>query len=64
VGGDTTTSLTGLAISVTCIGYADKNDIVYRHGANETDLICVTGDLGSAYMGLQILEREKTVYYQ
>ena len=64
VGGDTTTSLTGLAISVTCIGCADKNDIVYRHGANETDLICVTGDLGSAYMGLQILEREKTVYYQ
>lgn len=64
VGGDTTTSLTGLAISITCIGEAAKEDIVYRHGANETDLICVTGDLGSAYMGLQILEREKTVYYQ
>ena len=44
--------------------YAAKDDIVYRSGANETDLICVTGDLGSAYMGLQILEREKTVYYQ
>ena len=43
---------------------AAKDDIVYRSGANETDLICVTGDLGSAYMGLQILEREKTVYYQ
>jgi thiamine-monophosphate kinase len=64
VGGDTTTSLTGLAISVTCIGEAAKEDIVYRHGANETDLICVSGDLGSAYMGLQILEREKSVYYQ
>ena len=64
IGGDTTTSLTGLAISITCIGDADKNDIVYRHGANETDLICVSGDLGAAYMGLQILEREKTVYYQ
>ncbi len=63
-GGDTTTSLTGLAISITCIGEARKNDIVYRHGANETDLVCVSGDLGSAYMGLQILEREKTVYYQ
>lgn len=64
VGGDTTTSLTGLAISITCIGDADKEDIVYRNGANETDLICVSGDLGAAYMGLQILEREKTVYYQ
>lgn len=64
IGGDTTTSLTGLAISITCIGEAAKEDIVYRNGANETDLICVSGDLGSAYMGLQILEREKTVYYQ
>lgn len=64
VGGDTTTSLTGLAISITCIGDAPQEEIVYRHGANETDLICVSGDLGSAYMGLQILEREKAVYYQ
>ena len=64
VGGDTTSSYTGLAISITCMGEADKNDIVYRHGAKETDLICVTGDLGAAYMGLQLLEREKSVYYQ
>ena len=64
VGGDTTSSYTGLAISITCMGEADKNDIVYRHGARETDLICVTGDLGAAYMGLQLLEREKSVYYQ
>lgn len=64
VGGDTTSSLTGLAISITCIGEADKKDIVYRSGAKDTDLICVTGDLGGAYMGLQILEREKAVYYQ
>lgn len=63
VGGDTTTSLTGLAISITCIGEADSQDIVYRHGACVTDLICVSGDLGAAYMGLQILEREKSVYY-
>ena len=63
VGGDTTSSYTGLAISITCIGEAAKEDIVYRHGAKETDLICVSGDLGSAYMGLQILEREKSVYY-
>ncbi len=64
VGGDTTSSLTGLAISITCIGNAPKDDIVYRNGAHETDLICVSGDLGAAYMGLQLLEREKTVYYQ
>ena len=64
VGGDTTTSLTGLAISITCIGEADKDAIVYRSGAKETDLICVSGDLGASYMGLQILEREKAVYYQ
>ena len=64
VGGDTTSSYTGLAINLTCIGEAQKEDIVYRSGAQETDLICVSGDLGSAYMGLQILEREKTVYYQ
>lgn len=64
VGGDTTSSFTGLAISITCIGEAKKEDIVYRHGARDTDLICVSGDLGAAYMGLQLLEREKTVYYQ
>ena len=64
VGGDTTSSLTGLAISITCIGEADKNKIVYRNGARDTDLICVTGDLGAAYMGLQLLEREKTVFNQ
>jgi len=64
VGGDTTSSYTGLAISITCIGEAAKEDIVYRNGAHDTDLICVSGDLGAAYMGLQLLEREKTVYYQ
>ena len=64
VGGDTTSSYTGLAISITCIGEAKKEDIVYRNGAKETDLICVSGDLGAAYMGLQLLEREKAVFYQ
>ena len=64
VGGDTTSSLTGLAISITCIGEARKEDIVMRNGAKDTDLICVSGDLGAAYMGLQLLEREKSVYYQ
>lgn len=64
VGGDTTSSYTGLAISITCIGEADKDDIVYRKGAKDTDLICVSGDLGASYMGLQLLEREKSVYYQ
>ena len=64
VGGDTTSSFTGFAISITCIGEADKQRIVYRNGAKDTDLICVSGDLGAAYMGLQLLEREKSVYYQ
>lgn len=64
VGGDTTSSYTGLAISITCIGEAKKEDIIYRSGAKDTDLICVSGDLGAAYMGLQLLEREKSVYYQ
>ncbi len=64
VGGDTTSSYTGLAISITCIGEAAREDIVYRGGAHDTDLICVSGNLGAAYMGLQLLEREKTVYYQ
>ena len=62
VGGDTTSSVTGLAISITCIGTANKEQIVYRNGAKETDLICVSGDLGAAYMGLQLLEREKAVF--
>lgn len=64
VGGDTTPSLTGLAISITCIGEADKGKVVYRNGAHETDLVCVSGDLGAAYMGLQLLEREKAVFNQ
>jgi len=64
VGGDTTSSFTGLAISITCIGEAPKEQIVYRNGAKPTDLVCVSGDLGAAYMGLQLLEREKSVYYQ
>ena len=63
VGGDTTSSYTGLAISITCIGEARPEDIVYRNGAKNTDLICVSGDLGAAYMGLQLLEREKAVFY-
>ena len=64
VGGDTTSSMTGMAISITCMGEAAKDDVVRRSGARETDLICVSGNLGAAYMGLQILEREKSVYYQ
>jgi len=64
IGGDTTSSYTGMAICLTCIGEARKEEIVYRNGAKETDLVCVSGDLGAAYMGLQLLEREKTVYYQ
>ena len=59
VGGDTTSSFTGLTISITCIGEGEKGKVVYRNGAKETDLICVSGDLGAAYMGLQLLEREK-----
>ncbi len=62
IGGDTSASLTGLAISITCIGEVEEGKIVYRNGAGQTDLICVTGDLGSAYMGLQLLEREKIVF--
>lgn len=62
VGGDTTSSLTGLAISITCIGDVEKGKAVYRNGAKETDLICVSGNLGAAYMGLQLLEREKQVF--
>lgn len=59
VGGDTTSSRQGLVISITCIGDAAKDKVVYRDGAKDTDLICVSGDLGAAYMGLQLLEREK-----
>lgn len=62
VGGDTSASLTGLSISITCIGEGEKGRVVYRNGAHETDLICVSGDLGAAYMGLQLLEREKRVF--
>lgn len=62
VGGDTTSSLTGLTISVTALGEGDKDKLCYRSGAKPNDLICVSGDLGAAYMGLQLLEREKKVY--
>lgn len=62
VGGDTTSSTSGLVISVTAIGQAHKDDIVYRTGASENDLLVVTGDLGAAYLGLQVLEREKKVF--
>ncbi len=62
VGGDTSASMTGLTISITCIGEAAKEKIVYRNGAKENDLICVSGDFGAAYMGLQLLEREKAVF--
>ncbi|MDL2257495.1 thiamine-phosphate kinase [Bacteroidales bacterium OttesenSCG-928-I14] len=62
VGGDTSASMTGLCISITCIGEGEKDNISYRSGAKETDLLCVSGDLGAAYMGLQLLEREKTVF--
>ena len=61
VGGDTCSSLTGLTISITCIGEAADKDIVYRNGAKLNDLICVSGNLGSAYLGLQLLERERIV---
>ncbi len=62
VGGDTTSSTKGLLISITAIGVANKEDVVYRNGAKPNDLLVVTGDLGAAYMGLQILEREKEVF--
>lgn len=62
VGGDTTSSFTGFAISISCIGEVDQDKVVYRSGAKDTDLICVTGNLGAAYMGLQLLEREKAVF--
>ncbi len=62
IGGDTTSSQKGLIISITAIGEADENEIVYRNGAGQTDLLVVTGDIGAAYMGLQVLEREKQVF--
>ncbi len=62
VGGDTTASLTGFTISITCMGEGEKGKIIYRNGAKENDLICVSGNLGSAYMGLQLLERERIVF--
>lgn len=62
IGGDTTSSRTGLMISITAIGEADENDLVYRNGAKVNDLLVVTGDIGGAYLGLQVLEREKEVY--
>lgn len=64
VGGDTSASKQGLVISVTSIGHANEKDICYRDGAQEGDLICVSGDLGAAYVGLQLLEREKKIYLE
>jgi len=62
IGGDTTSSTTGMLISITAIGEVNKEDVVYRNGANPNDLLVVTGDLGAAYLGLQVLEREKQVF--
>jgi thiamine-monophosphate kinase len=62
IGGDTTSSQKGLIISITAIGEADEDELVYRNGAKQTDLLVVTGDIGAAYMGLQVLEREKQVF--
>ena len=62
VGGDTSAALTGVAISITVVGDADPEDVVGRDGAKDTDLVCVTGNLGAAYLGLQLLEREKAIY--
>ena len=64
VGGDTCSSMTGLTISITCLGVANAKDIVYRNGAKLNDLICVSGNLGTAYMGLQLLERERLAMTQ
>ena len=62
VGGDTTSSLSGTVISITAMGQVEEDKVVKRSGAKETDLICVSGDLGAAFAGLQILEREKSVF--
>lgn len=64
VGGDTCASLNGLTISITCMGVVERGKAVMRSGAKENDLICVTGDLGAAYMGLQLLEREKKIFLE
>ncbi|GGE57951.1 thiamine-phosphate kinase [Pedobacter psychrotolerans] len=64
IGGDTSSSKQGLVISITSIGYADADKVTYRNGAQEHDLLCVSGDLGGAYVGLQILEREKLIYLE
>jgi thiamine-monophosphate kinase len=64
IGGDTSSSQKGLVISITSVGYQDNDKIVRRSGANKNDLLCVTGDLGAAYLGLQILEREKSIYLE
>jgi thiamine-monophosphate kinase len=64
VGGDTTSTRSGMMITVTALGYADKEKIVYRSGAGQNDLLCVTGDLGGAYIGLQVLEREKRIFLE
>lgn len=64
IGGDTSASTQGLVISVTSIGHADEADIAYRSGAKEGDLICLSGDLGGAYVGLQLLEREKRIFLE
>lgn len=64
IGGDTSTSQKGLVISITSIGIADEKEIVYRSGAKAGDLLCVSGDLGAAYMGLQLMEREKAVFLE
>ncbi len=64
VGGDTSASKQGLVVSVTSIGFADEKDICYRDGAQEGDLLCVSGDLGGAYIGLQLLEREKNIFLE
>lgn len=63
-GGDTSSSLTGMAISITAVGEGEKGRLVYRSGAGKNDLICVSGDLGAAYLGLQLLEREKRVFME
>ncbi|AFK02362.1 thiamine-monophosphate kinase [Emticicia oligotrophica DSM 17448] len=62
IGGDTSSSASGFVISITATGFVDKDKIVYRNGAKPNDILCVTGDLGAAYFGLQVLEREKQVY--
>lgn len=64
IGGDTTSSRSGLVISVTAIGRVDKDKVVYRSGASKSDILCATGDLGAAFVGLQVLEREKQVFLQ